>query len=196
VSAEDPGRQLRRQIRAAHPRLREAVVADALTTMRFRGEGEDFGSRLDALRHIVRLAWCSDAFLGQVLYRVKTRMLARGIPVLPRIAHRLAMAIAQISIGDPVVVEPGIYVIHGQVVVDGLVRIGAGTVLAPFVTIGLRAGDFNGPKLERGVQVGTGAKIIGPVRVGAGAQIGAGAVVVHDVNPGDTVVGIPARSVV
>jgi hypothetical protein len=35
-------------------------------------------------------------------------MLARGIPLVPRIAHRLAMTIAQISIGDPVVVEPGI----------------------------------------------------------------------------------------
>lgn len=193
MSAETAERHLRRRIRAAHPRLREAVVADALTTMRFRGEGENFASRLDALRHIVRLAWCSDAFLGQVLYRVKARMLARGIPLVPRIAHRLAMSIAQISIGDPVVVEPGIYIIHGQIVVDGLVRIGAGAVLAPFVTIGLRAGDFNGPTLERGVQVGTGAKIIGPVRVGAGAKIGANAVVLQDVDPGDTVVGIPAR---
>lgn len=195
MSADNPERQLRRQIRAAHPRLREAVVADALTTMRFRGEGESFGSRLDALSHVVRLAWCSDAFLGQILYRIKARMLARGIPVVPRVVHRLAMTIAQISIGDPVVVEPGIYVVHGQVVVDGLVRIGAGAVLAPFVTIGLRAGDFNGPTLEPGVQVGTGAKIIGPVRVGAGAQIGANAVVLQDVDPGSTVAGIPARRV-
>jgi hypothetical protein len=76
--------------------------------MRFRGEGENFGSRLDALRHIVRLPGCSDAFLGQILYRIRARMLARGIPPVPRIAHRLAMTIAQISIGDPVVVEPGI----------------------------------------------------------------------------------------
>ncbi len=195
MSAEPATRQLRGQIRAAHPRLREAVVADALTTMRFRGEGENFTSGLDALRHILRLAWCSDAFLGQVLYRIKASTMACGIPVVPRIAHRLAMTIAQISIGDPVVVEPGIYVVHGHVVVDGLVRIGAGVVLAPFVTIGLRAGDFNGPTLERGVQVGTGAKIIGPVRVGAGAQIGANAVVLGDVEAGVTVVGIPARRV-
>ncbi len=195
MGVDTAGRELRRQILAAHPRLREAVVADALVTMQFRGEGEKFASGLDALRHILRLAWCSDAFLGQVLYRAKARMLARGIPVLPRIAHRLAMMIAQISIGDPVVVEPGIYIVHGQVVVDGVVRIGAGAVLAPFVTIGLRAGDFNGPTLERGVQVGTGAKIIGPVRVGAGAEIGAGAVVVTDVEPGATVVGVPARRV-
>jgi serine O-acetyltransferase len=191
----DAERELWRRIRAAHPGLREAVVADALATMRYRAEGQEFSSRLDALRHIVRLAWRSDAFLGQMLYRVKASLQARGIPVVPRIAHRLAMSIAQISIGDPVVVEPGIYIAHGQVVVDGLVHIGAGTVLAPFVTIGLRAGDFNGPTLEPGVQVGTGAKIIGAVRVGAGAQIGANSVVVSDVAPGDTVVGIPAGRV-
>ena len=195
MSTADAERQLRREIRAAHPRLGEAVVADALITMQFRGEGESFGSRLDALCHIVRLAWCSDAFLGQILYRVRARMLARGIPLVPRIAHRLAMTIAQISIGDPVVVEPGVYVVHGQVVLDGLVRIGAGAVLAPFVTIGLRAGDFHGPTLEPGVQVGTGAKIIGPVRIGEGARIGANAVVVEDVDPGATAVGIPARPV-
>lgn len=193
MSPENARRELWRQIHASHPRLREAVVADALMTMRHRGEGEGFESRLDALRHIIRLAWCSDAFLGQILYRIKARMSARGIPLVPRIAHRLAMAIAQISIGDPVVVDPGIYVVHGQVVVDGLVRIGAGAVLAPFVTIGLLAGDVNGPTLERDVRVGTGAKILGPVCVGAGAQIGANSVVVRDVDPGVTVIGVPAR---
>jgi serine O-acetyltransferase len=137
----------------------------------------------------------SDAFLAQALYRVKARLQALGIPLLPRLAHRLAMITAGVSIGDPVVVEPGVYIIHGQVVIDGLVHIGTGVVLAPFVTIGVRAGDFRGPTIERDVHIGTGAKIIGPVRVGAGAVIGAGAVVVDDIAPGRTVVGIPARPV-
>jgi serine O-acetyltransferase len=103
------------------------------------------------------------------------------------------MMSAQISIGDPVVVEPGVYVIHGQVVIDGLVEIGSGTVIAPFVTIGLRAGDVRGPTIERGVNIGTGAKVIGAVRVGEGATVGANAVVVDDVPAGATVVGAPAR---
>jgi serine O-acetyltransferase len=113
--------------------------------------------------------------------------------VLPRIAHRLAISIAQLSIGDPVVVHPGVYIVHGQVVADGLVEIHSGVVIAPFVTIGLRAGDVTGPTVERGVSIGTGAKLIGPVRVGAGATIGANAVVVGDVAAGTTVVGAPAR---
>jgi serine O-acetyltransferase len=105
------------------------------------------------------------------------------------------MALAQISIGDPVVVHPGVYVIHGQIVVDGLVEIHSGTVIAPFVTIGLRAGDVRGATIERDVSIGTGAKVIGAVRIGAGATVGANAVVVDDVPPGATVVGAPARPV-
>ena len=49
--------------------------------------------------------------------------------------------------------------------------------------------------LERNVRVGTGAKIIGPVRIGEGAQIGANAVVLEDVPSGETAVGVPAKSI-
>jgi serine O-acetyltransferase len=103
------------------------------------------------------------------------------------------MILAQVSIGDPVVVSPGLYLPHGQVVVDGLVRIGAGVVISPFVTIGLRAGDFRGPTIGDGVQIGSGAQLIGPIEVGEGAVVAAGAVVVADVPPGSTVAGVPAR---
>jgi serine O-acetyltransferase len=183
------------ELRARHPRLAEAVLEDARVTAMHRGERHEFRSRPDAALQAMRLAWVSDAFAAQLLYRVKARAQARGVPVLPRIAHRLAMLLAQVSIGDPVVMHPGVYIVHGQVVLDGLVEIGPGVVIAPFVTIGLRAGDVQGPVLEAGVSVGTGAKVIGPVRVGEGATIGANAVVVDDVAPGTTVVGAPARGV-
>ena len=184
-----------RALRARHPRLREALVADARITARLRGERHEFRSRADAAAQMARLAWSSDAFLAQALYRVKARLQARRVPLLPRLAHRLAMTTAQVSIGDPVVVAPGVYLLHGQVVIDGLVEIGEGAVIAPFVTIGLRAGDVAGATIEPGVSIGTGAKVIGPVRIGAGATIGANAVVVGDVPPGATVVGAPARPV-
>lgn len=182
-----------RAIRARHPRLRDALPADARVTALYRGERHEFHSRLDTAAQIVRLAWVSDAFAGQALYRVKARLQALGVPVVPRICHRLAMALAQISIGDPVIVAPGVYIIHGQFVADGLVEIGPGAVIGPWVTIGLRAGDVRGATLEQGVSIGTGAKVIGGVRIGAGATVGANAVVVHDVAPGATVVGAPAR---
>ncbi|MCC5951655.1 MAG: hypothetical protein JJU45_06115 [Acidimicrobiia bacterium] len=102
------------------------------------------------------------------------------------------MATAQVCIGDPVVVQPGFYLAHGQVVIDGLVEVGSGTAIFPWVTIGLRAGDFTGPTIGPNVKIGTGAKVIGPVTIGPGAEVGANAVVVHDVPAHATAVGIPA----
>lgn len=183
------------QLRARHPRLRVALPADARCTARNRGERHEFRSTLDTAAQIIRLAWVSDAFLAQAVYRAKARLQALGIPVLPRLAHRLAMILGAVSIGDPVVIEPGLYLVHGQVVIDGIVEIEPDAVIAPFVTIGLRAGDLRGPRIGAGVHIGTGAKLIGPIEVGAGATIGAGAIVVDDVAAGATVVGAPARSV-
>ena len=183
-------------LRARHPRLREALAADARLTAQYRGERHEFRSRVDLAMQCARLAWVSDAFAAQALYRLKARLQALGVPLLPRLAHRLAMALAQVSIGDPVVVHPGVYILHGQVVVDGIVEIHPGVTIAPFVTIGLRAGDPQGATLiERDVSIGTGAKVVGPVRVGTGARIGANAVVVDDVPAAATVVGAPARPV-
>jgi serine O-acetyltransferase len=184
-----------REIRSRHPGLREALVADARVTARYRGERHEFHGRLDVAVQMLRLAWVSDAFLAQALYRLKARLQALGVPILPRLAHRLAMTLAQVSIGDPVVIHPGVYIVHGQVVADGLVEIHPGVTLFPWVTIGLRAGDVRGATIERDVSVGTGAKLIGEVHVGAGARIGANAVVVDDVPAGVTVVGAPARAV-
>ena len=192
----DPAREaLWRALRARHPRFREAVMADARVTAQFRGERHEFRSPLDAAAQCARLAWESDAFLAQALYRAKARLQALGVPILPRLAHRLAMAVAQVSIGDPVVMEPGVYIVHGQVVADGWVEIGSGVALFPFVTIGLRAGDVRGATIERDASIGTGAKVIGGVRIGAGAKVGANAVVLDDVPAGATVVGAPARPV-
>jgi serine O-acetyltransferase len=188
-------RALRREIRAQHPPFLAAVLEDAQVTASYRAERNTFGSRADAIGQALRLAWVSDAFLAQACYRAKARLQSLGVPVLPRLAHRLAMALAQVCIGDPVVVQPGVYIAHGQIVIDGITTIERGVVIFPWVTIGLRAGDFQGPTIERGVQIGTGAKVIGPVKVGAGAQIGANAVVVADVGAHTTVVGAPARPV-
>lgn len=186
-------RQFAKQVQARHPGLREALFADARVTAAHRGERVDFRSRLDALVQVVRLFWVTDSFAAQSLYRLKARLQALGVPVLPRLAHRLAMALAQVSIGDSVVLAPGIYIVHGQVVIDGITEIGTGAVIAPFVTVGLRAGNLQGPTIEPNVNIGTGAKLIGPIRVGAEATIGANSVVVDDVPPGVTVVGAPAQ---
>jgi serine O-acetyltransferase len=184
-----------REIRTRHPHFVHALLSDARLTAAHRGERYEFRSRGDALLQAARLAWVSDAFLAQALYRAKARLQALGVPVLPRLAHRLAMMIAQVCIGDPVVVEPGVYFAHGQVVIDGVTEVHSGVVIFPWVTIGLRAGDYQGPVIGANVKVGTGAKVVGPVKVGNGARIGANTVVITDVPARATVVGVPGRVV-
>lgn len=58
-----------------------------------------------------------------------------------------------------------------------------------------KSGGDRHPKIGRGVMIGAGAKILGNVKIGEGAKIGAGSVVLHDVEPHTTVVGVPAREV-
>jgi serine O-acetyltransferase len=181
------------KVRSSHPPFWTAIVADARIAAAHRGERYEFRSRADGIGQALRLAWSSDAFLAQALYRLRSRLQAFGIPVLPRLLGLGASMVAQVEIGDPVVIEPGVQIAHGQVVLDGLSLIQTGTVIAPFVSIGLRAGSFEGPVIEEHVYVGTGARILGPLRIGAGARIGANAVVTKDVAAGATVAGVPAR---
>jgi serine O-acetyltransferase len=78
-------------------------------------------------------------------------------------------------------------VIHRQAHIGDRVNVG------PKVTIGGRAGLTGAPHIEDDALFGSGAQILGPVRIGRGAQIGANAVVLTDVPDGATAVGVPAR---
>jgi serine O-acetyltransferase len=81
--------------------------------------------------------------------------------------------------------HPNGVVIHTDVV------LGPNCLIFQQVTLGSNGRGV--PVLGGHVDVGAGAKIIGPVRIGDHAVIGANAVVTSDVEPGITVVGIPAR---
>lgn len=176
-----------------HPGLREAVAADARLASHQRGDRSVRTSRMAVARRVVHLIWATDAFGALALYRVRAACQRRGIPVVPTLAHRLAMTWAQVSIGDPVRVEPGVLLPHGQVVIDGFVEIGQGAQSALSSPSGWSTPTYRGPTIGPDVKIGTGAKVLGPIVVGAGAQIGANAVVIDDVDPGAAVKGVPAR---
>jgi serine O-acetyltransferase len=180
---------------ARHPNFVDSVIADARVAAAFRGERHEFRSKLDALAQAFRLMLQTDAFFALVAYRMKARLLGLGIPVLPWIAHRLSMISAQISIEETVVVRPGVVIPNGQVVIEGDVEIGALVTLSPWVTIGPTRGGGAGPTLAPGVVVGTGAKLVGDIEIGTNSRIGLNAVVLDDVPPNTTVVGMPAEPI-
>src|SRR5207245_512330 len=89
---------------------------------------------------------------------------------------------------------PGFVLLHSTgVVINGRVRGGSNVRLYHQVTLG--ADGLNSPVLGDDILIGAGAKILGAVSIGDGARVGANAVVVKDVAPHSTVVGIPARVV-
>ncbi|HMC38260.1 MAG TPA: hypothetical protein VKI19_01270 [Acidimicrobiales bacterium] len=95
--------------------------------------------------------------------------------------------------GTPI--GPGLFISHGQGTILSAERIGANLQVHQGVTIGW---DYRGdrrPIVGDDVFIGAGAKVLGAITIGDGARIGANAVVVCDVPPHATAVGIPARVV-
>jgi serine O-acetyltransferase len=92
-----------------------------------------------------------------------------------------------------------VFIDHGMGVVIGeTAEVGNGCTIYQGVTLGgtsLYRGTKRHPTLGSGVVVGAGAKVLGGFLVGDGARIGSNAVVVKEVPPGATVVGIPGRVV-
>lgn len=193
-------RQRRQWLKARHrdsPPFRQAVAADVAMTLTYRGEMRDRGplSRTQIVAEAARLTWSTDAFAAQLIYRGRVALMRRGVPLAPRVCHLLSMASSQVCIGDPVIVGAGMYLPHGQVVVDGVTEIGSGVLLFPWTTVGLRSGNFIGPRVGDESHIFTGAKVLGDIEVGARTRVGANAVLISDTGPDSTVVGVPAQPV-
>jgi serine O-acetyltransferase len=175
------------------PGLRHALRWDAVQFAAHRVEGPQPLDSWGQWRTALRMVWVSDDYLGVVLYRLRTWLHDRGVPILPTILHRLCIAFFGIRIGDRAVIGEGVYFPHGNVVIDGVTMIGARCVICPWTTIGVKQGTFFAPQIGDGVFLGTGAKVIGNITIGHGANVGAGSVVIDDVPGGASVAGVPAR---
>ena len=96
------------------------------------------------------------------------------------------------TIGD------GLFIDHGTGVVIGeTAEVGDNVTMYQGVTLG-GTGFATGkrhPTVEDNVTIGSGAKLLGPITIGHGAKIGANSVVIHDVPPNSTVVGVPGHPV-
>jgi serine O-acetyltransferase len=110
-----------------------------------------------------------------------------------RLRHMFWSIITQSDIALEARLGSGLMLPHPNgVVIHEDASIGDDCMIMQQVTVGM-IGDDEVPTIGNGVYIGAGAKIIGKLTVGDGARIGANAVVLNDVPPNCTAVGIPAR---
>lgn len=108
--------------------------------------------------------------------------------------YRITETLTGISMPKQAEIGPGLRIFHfGNIFVHTGVKIGARCTMRQGVTIGNRHADGPVPVLEDDVDLGAYAQVLGGVRIGRGAKIGAMSVVLQDVPPEHTAVGIPAR---
>jgi len=129
-------------------------------------------------------------------YRVAHRMWQEPSLRLPaRLLSQLVRGVTGIEIHPGARIGRRLFIDHGMgVVVGETAEVGDDVVMFHGVTLGgtsMRHGKRH-PTVGDRVMIGTGAKVLGPVYVGDDARIGANAVVVHDVPPGASAVGVPA----
>lgn len=136
----------------------------------------------------------SDGTIANVLVRLQEQLVALRVPVLALIPHFVNKWLNGCVIGTRASFGDGLVLAHPiGIVINSSVRAGVNLVLESGVVLGDNRG--RSPTIGDNVFVGSGAKVIGGVTIGSGARIGANAVVMHDVPPGATVVGMAARVV-
>ena len=124
-------------------------------------------------------------------YNHNMPFIARAIS--QRSAHKTGIEIHPgAKIGRRVVIDHG----HG-IVIGETAEVGDDVMIYQGVTLGGTGKDIGKrhPTIESGVMIGAGAKVLGPITIGKNAKVAAGAVVVKDVEPNCTVVGVPGEVV-
>jgi serine O-acetyltransferase len=132
------------------------------------------------------------------LHRVAHPLYRCGMPVLPRWISQANRFFTGIEIHPGATIGEGLFIDHGSGVVIGeTTEIGDNVTLYQGVTLG-GTGKEHGkrhPTLGDNVVVGSGANVLGSVKIGDNVKIGSGSVVIHDVPPNATVVGNPGHPV-
>ena len=134
--------------------------------------------------------------LGNWLYVAKPPALIRiPLKVISFLANKWCEVFMEMCIDPHASIGPGFYIGHiGGVHINPQAVLGSNCDLAHRVTIGASAmGRQGAPILGDDVYIGTGATLVGKIKVGNGAKIAANTLVISNIPAGATVMGVPGR---
>ena len=132
---------------------------------------------------------------GRWRYSIKPRFVRMPFSFLYKLLKPISEILTGIELPCETTIGKRFRIDHfGGVIISGDAVFGDDCVLRNGVTVGLRwAGERGSPIIGNRVDIGAGAKILGPIRIGDDVAIGANAVVITDVPSNSIAVGIPAR---
>jgi len=172
---------------------------------RFKEDIDAFLARDPAARSRLEVALCYPGYHALLFYRLTNLLWRRNWRVLGRFISSIGRLITLIEIHPGASIGRRFVIDHGSAIVIGETSIiGDDVTLYQGVTLGgvspsvdshKQVDQKRHPTLADKVIVGSGAQVLGPIKVGEGARVGANAVVTKDVPAGVTAVGIPARVV-
>jgi serine O-acetyltransferase len=151
-----------------------------------------------AAKSVVEIFLCYPGFHAILSHRLAHRLYRMHIPLVPRIISQISRFFTQIEIHPGATIGCRFFIDHGSGVVIGETsEIGDDVLIYQGVTLGGTGAERGKrhPTIGNRVVIGTGAKVLGNIRIGDNVKIGAGSVVVHPVPDNSTVVGVPGRVV-
>ena len=151
-----------------------------------------------AARNALEIIFLYSGFHALVFYRVSHGLYRAHLFFLARLVSQLGRFFTGVEIHPGATIGKGLFIDHGSGGVIGETAVvGDYCTLYQGVTLGGTGKDKGKrhPTLGDNVLVGAGAKVLGPFTVGSNSKIAAGAVVLNEVPPDCTAVGVPARVV-
>jgi len=131
---------------------------------------------------------------GRWRYGVRPALFRRALSLIYKILYKLIQVITGIELPCEAVVGRNFVIDHfGGIIISGYARFGDNCRIRNGVTVGLRHVDEPfAPTIGNNVDIGAGAKLLGPITIGNNVAIGANAVVLKDVPADSIAVGVPA----
>lgn len=164
----------------------------------FMEDAKSIAQRDPAATSVLEVIFLYSGFHAVCFHRVAHWFYNKNMCLIARFISQLSRFLTGIEIHPGAKIGKGLFIDHGMGVVIGeTAEVGDNCTIYHNVTLGGTGKDKGKrhPTIGNNVLISTGAKVLGPFKVGDNSRIGANAVVLSEVEPNTTVVGVPGRAV-